>query len=146
MNMARPSVDHGTTTAVPISNKRSRLIKIAIDNQELCRRLQLGDEARPRRVVTPRWRLERRETGAFFFFFFENLETGARWDDEQRRDSGGGGGLTRSSRKRPYEYSEHEVDVMAHKLYKWGGPSLRQKIEFLGLGLVPKPDGSERPK
>jgi hypothetical protein len=74
MNMARLSVDHGNTTAVPISNKRSRLINIAIDqNQELCHRLQLGDGARPRRVVTPRWRLERRETGARFFFFFENL-------------------------------------------------------------------------
>jgi hypothetical protein len=51
---------------------------------------------------------------------------------------GGGVGLSRS-RKRPYEYGEHEYDVSMEKLYKcnyWEDPAYAKKIEFFGLGLA----------
>ena len=44
-----------------------------------------------------------------------------------------------SSRKRPYEYSEHEMDVTIEKLYKctyWEDPAHAARVQYYGLKLA----------
>lgn len=49
---------------------------------------------------------------------------------------------TGSSRKRPYEYSEHEMDVTMEKLYKcnyWEDPTHAARVRYYGSSLLARP-------